>query len=117
MPRPATARLAPLRDVPLRRWAAGQLVRSFDESYVAALAEVHAQIDAPVQLVWGEDDPFFPVAWAREMVETFPNARLHVVPDAKLFVHEERPAQVAEAILPTLLAGSSAGASPDKLAS
>ena len=33
------------------------------------------------------------------MVETFPDARLHVVPDAKLFVHEERPDAVAEALL------------------
>ena len=57
----------------------------------------------PVQLVWGEDDPFFPVAQAREMVATFPNARLHVVPNSKLFVHEERPQEVAEAMLPTLL--------------
>ena len=57
----------------------------------------------PVQLVWGEGDPFFPLAWAREMVDTFADARLHVVAEAKLFAHEERPAEVAEAILPTLL--------------
>jgi pimeloyl-ACP methyl ester carboxylesterase len=37
------------------------------------------------------------------MVSTFPDARLHVVKNAKLFSHEERPAEVAEAILPALL--------------
>lgn len=95
--------LAPLRDDPERRWAAGKLIRSFDLQYVAELAEVHSRITVPVQLVWGEDDPFFPVGQAREMVATFPDARLHVVSDAKLFVHEERPDEVAEAILPTLL--------------
>lgn len=95
--------LAPLHDKSDRRWAAARLARAFDSRYVTELASVHARIDVPVQLVWGEDDPFFPLPWARRMVETFPDARLHVVPDAKLFVHEERPEQVAEAMLPTLL--------------
>ncbi len=36
------------------------------------------------------------------MVDTFPNAKLTVVADAGLFAHEERPAEVAEALLPTL---------------
>ncbi len=95
--------LLPLRDDRQRRWAAGQLIRSWDTRFVDELAEVHSRINVPVQLVWGEDDPFFPLAWAKQMVETFADAALHVIPDAKLFVHEERPAQVAEAILPTLL--------------
>jgi pimeloyl-ACP methyl ester carboxylesterase len=41
---------------------------------------------------------------AEAMVKDFPNARLSVVPGAGLFTHEERPAEVAEALLPTLLA-------------
>ncbi len=94
--------LAPLRDDPDRRWAAGRLAQTFENRHVAGLAEAHARIGAPVQLVWGERDPFFPVSWAREMVSSFPDADLHVVPDAKLFVHEERPQAVAEAMLPTL---------------
>lgn len=95
--------LAPLRDDPERQWAAGKLVRTFDPKFVHELAEVHARIDVPVQMVWGEKDPFFPLEWAREMATTFKDARLHVVKDAKLFVHEERPAEVAEAMLPVLL--------------
>ncbi len=97
--------LAPLRDSADRRWAAGQLVRSFDPRFVAELAALHSKIDVPVQLVWGANDPFFPLAWAREMVATFANAKLHVVDDTKLFVHEERPQQVAEAMLPVLTRG------------
>lgn len=94
--------LAPLRDDPDRRWAAGQLIRRFDTALIEQLAAVHARIAAPVQLVWGADDPFFPVERARAMLDTFPDAQLAVVPDAKLFVHEERPAEVAAALLPTL---------------
>jgi haloalkane dehalogenase len=56
-----------------------------------------------VQLVWGDRDPFFPIARAREMVGTFPDARLHVVEGAGLFVHEERAQEVAQALLPVLV--------------
>ena len=94
--------LAPLRDNLDLRWAAGTLLRSFDPSLITRLPEVHGTLTVPVVLVWGEKDPFFPVAWAREMVNDFADAKLHVVPEMKLFVHEERPAEVAEAILPTL---------------
>lgn len=94
--------LAPLRQDPDRRWAAGELIRSFDVRYVREIADLHRRILVPVQLVWGERDPFFPLAWAKEMVETFPDARLHVVRGAKLFVHEEHPAEVAAAMLPVL---------------
>lgn len=95
--------LKPLRDDPMRRWAAGQLAQGFDLSLVRALPEVHARITAPVLLAWGVHDPFFPLAWARDMLKSFPDARLHPIPDARLFVHEERPEAVAAAILPTLL--------------
>lgn len=95
--------LRPLHERPERSDAALRLLRSFRASDVLALGALHEKIRVPVQLVWGEKDPFFPVAWAREMVGTFPDARLHVVPEASLFVHEERPREVAEAMLPTLL--------------
>ncbi|CAN5687761.1 hypothetical protein BH11ACT8_BH11ACT8_04010 [soil metagenome] len=94
--------LKPLHEKPERLKAAGQLLRSFETSAVTALGEIHRRIDVPVQLVWGEEDMFFPVARAREMVATFPDARLHVVPGAGLFSHEERPAEVARALLPVL---------------
>lgn len=94
--------LRPLRDDRDLRWAAGQLIRRFDTALVHDLARVHARIDVPVQLVWGADDPFFPVAEARRMVAGFPDADLVVVPNARLFVHEERPDVVATALLPTL---------------
>lgn len=96
--------LRPLYEQPARLDAALRLLRSFDPQRVLELAEVHARITVPVQLVWGDRDPFFPLAWAKEMVGTFPDARLHVVEGAGLFVHEERPQEVAEALLPVLAA-------------
>ncbi|CAN5558623.1 alpha/beta hydrolase [soil metagenome] len=90
--------LRPLRDDPTRRRAATRVVRTFDIAHVRDLPALHRRIAVPVQLVWGERDVFFPVDRARQMVGTFPDARLAVVPGAGLFAHEERPAEVAEAL-------------------
>lgn len=95
--------LRPLHDLPERRRAAAAVLRSFDVRHVHDLADVHRRLDVPVRLVWGDRDPFFPLAWAQEMVATFPDAALTVVEGAGLFSHEERPAEVARALLPTLL--------------
>ncbi len=94
--------LQPLANGPAYRNATMKVLESFDTRYVHELGALHRQIEVPVQLVWGEQDKFFPVEWAREMVADFPDAQLAVVPDAGLFSHEERPAEVAAALLPTL---------------
>jgi len=96
--------LEPLHSSPQLRNAAGRLLKSFDKHYVSDLAGLHRRIDVPVQLVWGEHDQFFPVEWAKSMVGTFPDARLAVIPGAGLFSHEEKPAEVAAALLPVLTA-------------
>lgn len=94
--------LKPLHADSAMRDAAAKLLRTFDMKHVSVLDEIHRRIDVPVQLVWGAKDPFFPVARARQMVETFPNAKLEIISDAGLFSHEERPAEVAQALLSTL---------------
>lgn len=89
-----------------RLWAAGELLRNFDLDALAALGSLHARMTAPVQLVWGSDDPFFPLAWTHEMAAGFGGeAHVHVVDGGRLFVHEEFPDQVADALLPTLVGG------------
>ncbi len=94
--------LKPLNQSPAHRKAAIQLLKSFDYQHVRDLRELHRRITVPVQLVWGEHDRFFPVKWAQEMLADFADARLAVIKDAGLFAHEERPAEVAKALLPIL---------------
>ncbi len=94
--------LQPLHRSPAHRDAATRLLKSFDYQHVRDLASLHQRIKVPVQLVWGECDRFFPVELAREMVGSFPDARLEVIKGAGLFAHEERPAEVAQALLPLL---------------
>jgi pimeloyl-ACP methyl ester carboxylesterase len=70
--------------------------------FVTDLKDLHRKIDVPVALVWGDQDPFFPVAEAEKMVDEFPNATFDAIEGAGLFSHEENPAAVAHALLPTL---------------
>ena len=94
--------LAPLHDDPVRLDAAMRIFSSFEPRFVHELGDIHARIDVPVQLVWGAQDPFFPVERARSMVDTFPTAALTVIEGASVFSEEERPAAVAAALLPVL---------------
>lgn len=67
---------------------------------VDALARRHAELHRPVLLVWGKDDPTFPIALAREMSQQFPDCRgVAAIPGAKLLPHEEQPGEVVHAVL------------------
>ncbi|BAN00875.1 alpha/beta fold hydrolase [Ilumatobacter coccineus] len=92
----------PLHNSAKHRDAATRLLRSLDMEMITGLPDVHRRIDVPVRLVWGDQDPFFPVERAEAMVETFPDATIEIIEGAGLFSHEERPAEVAAALLPTL---------------
>ncbi len=95
--------IRPLDDDAERRWAVGEFARNFDVGLFGKLTECHAKITAPVQLVWGSDDPFFPVERTRDMMKEFGGPTdLEVVDGAKLFVHEEFPEQTANALLRTI---------------
>jgi pimeloyl-ACP methyl ester carboxylesterase len=98
--------LRPLREDPERRRASIAVLRSFDVRLVRELGALHQRITVPVQMVWGAEDAFFPLHRAKEMVGTFPRADLAVVEGAGLFAHEERPTEVARALVPVLSGGS-----------
>lgn len=54
-------------------------------------------------LIWGADDPFFPLRHAREMTRQFAGgAELFAIAEAKLMVHEEHPRAFANHARPLL---------------
>jgi len=88
----------PLIDDPAALETQLEVLASWNFDQIDGLEPVHRRIDVPVQLIWGEDDRlFFPAQKAREMQSQFGGpTRFDTIPDAKLFVHEEHPAKVAE---------------------
>ena len=95
--------LRPIAEQPERQWAAGEFARNFDMALFRDLADLHSKITVPVQLVWGEKDPFFPLQWTKDMMNGFGGpVDLHVVDGGRLFHHEEFPDEVAAALLPAL---------------
>ncbi len=72
----------------------GQLryVRGIEWGVLDDLPQIHALIDAPTLMIWGAGDRMFPLDLARKMMPEFAVApTLHVIEDARLFVHEEFP--------------------------
>jgi pimeloyl-ACP methyl ester carboxylesterase len=88
--------VAPLLASPARMAGALRFLREMKFRRLDEFASLHGRLAMPTLFVWGADDPTFPVARARGMIRQFPNAAgFHELPGAKLFVHEERPHEVA----------------------
>ena len=94
--------LAPLRD-PRSLASQVRILRAFEPAVIDALADVHRRIHAPTLCIWGPDDPFFPVAKARQMLPQFAGpAELVEIPRAKLFAHEDHAEEFLGHALPFL---------------
>ena len=80
-------------------------LKGIDWKLVDGLRQEHARITIPTLLIWGREDTVFPLDEARRMATQLPNCRgLAVISDARLFVQEERPAEVAQVALDFLTA-------------
>ena len=76
-----------------------QFLRQMKFARLDEFQMLHGRLTMPTLFVWGADDPTFPEPKARDMVRQFPKvAGFHSVRDAKLFVYEERPDEVAALI-------------------
>ena len=86
----------PLVDSSDRIDGAMRFLREMDFSRLDEFERLHADLTMPVLFVWGADDPTFPEPRARAMTAQFPNvAGFQSIRDAKLFLHEEHPDEVA----------------------
>lgn len=93
----------PLLAEPVRAASALAMLRRLDLAFFDGLADVHARIHVPTLLVWGDDDPIFPLPKLRAMLpQLVGGAELHVIPGGRTFVHEEQPEAFVAAALPFL---------------
>ena len=89
----------PLINEPGRLEGAMQFLRRMKFKRLDDFATLHGRLTMPTLFIWGANDPTFPEATARRMLPQFPNvAGFHSIANAKLFVYEEHPREVAELI-------------------
>ncbi len=88
--------IQPLLRDPEQLGAQIETLKAFSFDLVDELGVIHPQLSMPSLLIWGANDPFFPVERARAMTAQFGGpTRFEVVEDAKLLVHEEHPGHFA----------------------
>ncbi|MEK3795620.1 alpha/beta hydrolase [Paenibacillus sp. FSL R7-0204] len=66
----------------------------YTESYKTDLPK----LKVPVQILWGEEDEWQPLAYAKRLVQDIPHACLRVIPKAGHFVMEDEPGQCSDYI-------------------
>jgi pimeloyl-ACP methyl ester carboxylesterase len=87
--------LRPLVASPKRIRDLERFLAAFDCAQTVAIEAKLRRLDAPTLIVWGTDDIYFPVRWARWLAETIPGTRRVVeLGDARLFFPEERPREL-----------------------
>lgn len=84
-------------DEPRRRGQL-ELYRSGDFEKLEPYQGRLAALGVPFLALWGEDDPFAPVAGGQRFVDEIPGARLEVIPGTGHFVFDDEPELAAEAL-------------------
>src|SRR5580693_5471407 len=68
-----------------------RFVLAFDHKHTLAIEPQLRKLQAPTLIVWGTDDVYFPVVWARWLAEAIPGAKPPIeLAGARIFFPEER---------------------------
>jgi haloalkane dehalogenase len=82
-----------------RRHGHLDLYRSGDFEKLAAYEGKLAQLGVPALILWGENDPFAPVAGAYRFQKELPDSQLVLVEDAGHFVYQDAPERTAAEVV------------------
>ena len=72
---------------------------SVSKHYTLEAARAFSSFSHPVLLVWGKDDPFFPLRLAIRLQKAFPDAHLKQLSHARAFVPLDQPEELAQQIM------------------
>jgi pimeloyl-ACP methyl ester carboxylesterase len=86
--------LRPLLSTEQRMRDFGRFLAAFDCKHTVAVEAQLRKLQAPTLIVWGTDDIYFDVQWARWLAEAIPGTRRRTeLQGARIFFPEERPAE------------------------
>ncbi|MBC2866264.1 alpha/beta hydrolase [Streptomyces mexicanus] len=77
-------------------------VRHYDSKFTREISDELPRLTMPVRILWGEEDQWQPVRYAKRLSDAIPNARLAVVPEAGHFLMEDAPERVVHEVLDLL---------------
>ncbi len=81
------------------RHASLDLYRSGNFEELAVHDGKLAALGVPTLVLWGEDDPFAPLAGAHRLVQEIPGAELHVLPGTGHFLVDDEPQAFSRSLL------------------
>jgi pimeloyl-ACP methyl ester carboxylesterase len=93
--------LEPLSRQAIRRDLA-KFARHVHPRVLLAAASRFGQFTGPVRVVWGTNDPLFPVKLGRQLSEAFPHGSFTTVPGGRTFLPLDHPDEVAAEITSVL---------------
>lgn len=74
-------------------------VRHYDSRYTEEITSALGDIALPTQIIWGAEDEWQPVAYAKRLAKDIPGASLTIIPKAGHFLMEDAPEAVAENVI------------------
>jgi pimeloyl-ACP methyl ester carboxylesterase len=73
-------------------------IAALDTRESDALGRQLGELTMPTTVIWGAQDPFLPVLLGQRLAGAIPGATLDVIADARHFLPEEAPRQVADSL-------------------
>jgi len=80
-----------------RAWA--KFVRRWPAEAQRDLLDAYPTIRIPVLLLWAEEDPLAPVAWAQEALDLLPDAQLRTLPQTGFLMAYDDPVGLARELI------------------
>lgn len=75
-------------------------VAHYDHKHTSEISDRLAELSAmPVQIIWGENDSWQVVDWAKRLHRAIPGSTLHVLPRCGHFAMEDQPEQISDLIV------------------
>jgi pimeloyl-ACP methyl ester carboxylesterase len=118
--------MEPLPDERLKDWVAPlhssrvrrdlrRVLRGISPRYTIEAAERLQRFERPVLIAWGLRDKFFAFEDAERLADTFPDARIERIENARTFVQLDAPGRLGS-LVSEFASGSAAAAMPDRVA-
>lgn len=77
-------------------------IAQMDQRYTDEVEPRYGAIRCPVQILWGEQDQWIPIAQGRALAARIPGARFHAVPDAGHLMQEDAPEAIVARVIDVL---------------